>query len=180
MISGLFGGIGGNTGMQSQPQGGGLLGGLGQTNTQGGGMFGNTGGNTGGGLFGGSTTGNTGGGLFGGGNNTGGNSLLGGAGGGLGGNSLLGGAGGGLGGLSGGLGGGMGANQNMGTLQTKFQPSKNKDGNTVHSINAQRELSGRSLEELRYEDYKLIKNFNTLPDQYKQAIQSKMQGKFVS
>ena len=130
----------------------------------------NTGASGGGGLFGNAGGNNQGGGLLGG----GGGGLLGGGGGGGG---LLGGGGGGLlGGGGGGMLGGGAGNMGIGTLNTKFNTTKNKDGHQIHSINAIKELHGRSLDELRFEDYRLMKNAQSLPDNYKQALQNKIQG----
>ena len=123
-------------------------------------------GNSGGGLFGNMQSNTQGGGsgsLFG---NTGG-----------GGGGLLSGLGGGGSGM---FGGGMNSGQQqLGTLPVKFQPPKNKDQHLLHTINAMRELKDKSLEELRQEDYKLLKNYNQLPDQVKQALTSKMQGNSI-
>ena len=52
----------------------------------------------------------------------------------------------------------------------------NKDGHRVYAINAMREFKGKSLEELRNEDYNFLDDPDSLSNFDRQALEAKIAG----
>lgn len=72
------------------------------------------------------------------------------------------------------------SSKNFGTLLVPYEKSRNRDNHLILAINAMVAYDGKSLDELRSQDYNLIRNPNSLPDNLREDLQSKIQRKSLS